>query len=82
MPRSLQLTIIKFDRALIDPVPAADPSAVVTAIRSLAKVLDPGVVAEDVETTRSPPPGRGALEAPKPAWKHHQSRRTGERCNA
>lgn len=50
MLRSLPLHSLKIDRALIDPLPAPDALAVVTAICQLADALQLRVVAEGVET--------------------------------
>ncbi|MET0335925.1 MAG: EAL domain-containing protein, partial [Rhizobacter sp.] len=48
--RSLPVSTVKIDRSLIEPLPAADASAVVKAICQLAAVLQLDVVAEGVET--------------------------------
>jgi diguanylate cyclase (GGDEF)-like protein len=50
MLRKLPLSTLKIDRSLIDPLPAADAVAVVTAICQLAKALELQVVAEGIET--------------------------------
>jgi diguanylate cyclase (GGDEF)-like protein/PAS domain S-box-containing protein len=50
MLRKLPLSTLKIDRGLIDPLPAPDAVAVVTAICQLAKALDMQVVAEGIET--------------------------------
>lgn len=48
--RSLPVSTVKIDRSLVEPLPAADASAVVKAICQLAAVLQLDVVAEGVET--------------------------------
>lgn len=50
MLRSLPLKSVKIDRGLIDPLPAADATAVVQAICQLAVALRLDVVAEAIET--------------------------------
>lgn len=50
MLRKLPLSTLKIDRGLIDPLPAPDAVAVVTAICQLASALDMQVVAEGIET--------------------------------
>ena len=50
MLRQLPLSTVKIDRGLIDPLPAPDAVAVVTAICQLAAALDLQVVAEGIET--------------------------------
>jgi EAL domain-containing protein (putative c-di-GMP-specific phosphodiesterase class I) len=50
MLRKLPLSTLKIDRSLIDPLPAPDAVAVVTAICQLASALDLRVVAEGIET--------------------------------
>jgi diguanylate cyclase (GGDEF)-like protein/PAS domain S-box-containing protein len=50
MLRNLPLHALKIDRALIDPLPAPDAQAVVTAICQLAAALKLQVVAEGIET--------------------------------
>jgi diguanylate cyclase (GGDEF)-like protein len=50
MLRKLPLSTLKIDRGLIDPLPAPDAVAVVTAICQLASALDLRVVAEGIET--------------------------------
>ncbi|WGG49245.1 putative bifunctional diguanylate cyclase/phosphodiesterase [Rugamonas sp. DEMB1] len=51
MLRNLPLHTLKIDRALIDPLPAADAVAVVRAICQLADALQLRVVAEGIETS-------------------------------
>jgi diguanylate cyclase (GGDEF)-like protein len=50
MLRKLPLSTLKIDRGLIDPLPAPDAVAVVTAICQLAAALNLQVVAEGIET--------------------------------
>ena len=50
MLRKLPLSTLKIDRGLIDPLPAPDAVAVVTAICQLATALRLQVVAEGIET--------------------------------
>jgi diguanylate cyclase (GGDEF)-like protein/PAS domain S-box-containing protein len=50
MLRKLPLSTLKIDRGLIDPLPAPDAVAVVTAICQLASALNLQVVAEGIET--------------------------------
>ena len=50
MLRSLPLKSVKIDRGLIEPLPAADATAVVQAICQLAVALRLDVVAEGIET--------------------------------
>lgn len=50
MLRGLPLATLKIDRSLIDPLPAPEAQAVVTAICSLAAALKLEVVGEGVET--------------------------------
>ncbi len=50
MLRSLPLRTVKIDRSLVEPLPAADATAVVKAICDLAATLDLDVIAEGVET--------------------------------
>ena len=50
MLRRLPLSVVKIDRSLVDPMPAADAVAVVRAICQLADALRLRVVAEGVET--------------------------------
>ncbi|WP_295956489.1 bifunctional diguanylate cyclase/phosphodiesterase [Rhodoferax sp.] len=50
MLRSLPLQSVKIDRGLIEPLPAADATAVVQAICQLAVALRLDVVAEGIET--------------------------------
>ncbi|WP_341891754.1 EAL domain-containing protein [Variovorax sp. YR752] len=50
MLRSLPLRTVKIDRSLVEPLPAADATAVVKAICDLAVTLDLDVIAEGVET--------------------------------
>jgi len=50
MLRELPLNVVKIDRGLIAPLPAADAVAVVTAICRLAAALELEVVAEGIET--------------------------------
>jgi len=50
MLRKLPLSTLKIDRSLIDPLPAPDAVAVVTAICQLASALELRVVAEGIET--------------------------------
>ncbi len=50
MLRELPLQMVKIDRSLIDPMPAADARAVVKAVCDLAAALRLRVVAEGVET--------------------------------
>lgn len=58
--RGLPLKTLKIDRTLIEPLPAADATAVVKAIGDLAKVLNLEVVAEGVETAAQAEAARSA----------------------
>ncbi len=58
--RSLPLGTVKIDRALIEPMPARDATAVVKAICDLAAVLNLDVVAEGIETSEQAAAAQGA----------------------
>jgi diguanylate cyclase (GGDEF)-like protein len=58
--RSLPLQVVKIDRLLIDPMPAADAVAVVRAVCQLARALRLKVVAEGVETAEQAAAARDA----------------------
>jgi diguanylate cyclase (GGDEF)-like protein len=58
--RSLPLQVVKIDRLLIDPMPAADAQAVVRAVCQLARALKLKVVAEGVETAEQAEAARQA----------------------
>jgi diguanylate cyclase (GGDEF)-like protein/PAS domain S-box-containing protein len=58
--RSLPLQVVKIDRLLIDPMPAADAVAVVRAVCQLARALRLKVVAEGVETAEQAEAARAA----------------------
>lgn len=58
--RSLPLQVVKIDRLLIDPMPAADAQAVVRAVCQLARALRLKVVAEGVETAEQADAARHA----------------------
>ena len=51
MLRRLRVQTLKIDRALIDPLPSQEATAIVVSICQLAKALNMHVVAEGVETT-------------------------------
>ncbi len=60
MLRELPLRVVKIDRGLIDPLPAPDAVAVVTAICQLAAALNLQVVAEGIETQAQADAARAA----------------------
>lgn len=60
MLRKLPLRTLKIDRGLIDPLPAPDAVAVVTAICQLASALGLRVVAEGIETLEQATAARDA----------------------
>ena len=60
MLRNLPLDTVKIDKALIDPLPGREGTAVVEAICKLAAVLGLGVVAEGVETAKQADTARRA----------------------
>jgi len=60
MLRNLPLDTVKIDKALIDPLPGREGTAVVEAICKLAAVLGLGVVAEGVETAEQADTARRA----------------------
>ncbi|MGV7210451.1 putative bifunctional diguanylate cyclase/phosphodiesterase [Oxalobacteraceae bacterium A2-2] len=60
MLRRLPLSILKIDRGLVEPLPAPDAVAVVTAICQLADALKLRVVAEGVETEEQAAAARAA----------------------
>jgi len=60
MLRSLPIRTVKIDRSLIEPMPAADATAVVKAICDIAGALDLDLIAEGVETEAQ---ARAALAA-------------------
>ena len=60
MLRDLPLKTVKIDRALIEPLPAPDATAVIRAICDLARVLNLDVVAEGVECAAQADAAKGA----------------------